>query len=365
MGIPLNTLASATKFEWWLANDPGIQKAAQTGALRLGTPDSWLTACLSGGRVHVTDPSSASSTALFDGSNMGWSEMVLQVFGVPADALPEIVPTSGIVAETPRELLGVSIPVAARAGDQQAAAFAQGVHLPGEAKLTLGTSGMLDVHTGTEMRDPAPGAYSLALWMLPDGSRSFCMEGTVITAGAAVDWLVSVGLAPNAAEVDALAREVTSAEGVRFVPSFQGLGTPFLDDAATGLLGGLTRGAGRAQISRAVLEGIAHRCVDVCDALELGPIPLRVDGGLARSQVLVQSMADFGGRAVERAAETETTALGAAYLAGLSTGIFEGLEACRSAIVPPQRFEPEWDEARRVEARELWAKTLERVRRSE
>ena len=362
MGIPLNTLASATKFEWWLEHEPAVRKAASTGALRLGTPESWLTFKLTGGAAHVTDPGNASCTALYDVANGLWADPLLKLFGVPAEALPEIAATSGVVGETPAPLLGAAVPVAARAGDQQAAAFAQGVHAAGDAKLTLGTSAMLDLHTGTELAEPGPGAFPLALWRLSDGTQACCLEGTVITAGAAVDWLVGLGLAQDAEAVDGLAGECSDSEGVVFVPALQGLGTPLLDDRATGLLGGITRGTGVPQIARAVLEGVAQRCVDVCEALGLGDVPLRVDGGLARSDILLQTLADLGGRQVQRAAETEATALGAAQLAGLATRVFASPEACRSGLAAATSFTPAWDAQRRSGARERWLQVLARAR---
>ena len=362
MGIPLNTLASATKFEWWLEHDLAVRKAASTGALRLGTPESWLTFKLTGGAAHVTDPGNASCTALYDVANGRWADPLLKLFSVPAEALPEIAATSGVVGATPAPLLGAPVPVAARAGDQQAASFAQGVHTAGEAKLTLGTSAMLDLHAGPEPAEPGPGVYPLALWRLSDGTQACCIEGTVITAGAAVDWLVGLGLARDAGAVDCLAGECPDSEGVVFVPALQGLGTPFLDDRAMGLLGGMTRGTGVAHIARAVLEGVAQRCVDVCEALGLGDVPVRVDGGLARSEVLLQSLADLGGREVQRAAETEATAVGAAHLAGLATGVFASPEACQSTVASTTSFAPAWDRARRSRARERWGQVVARAR---
>lgn len=360
-GIPLNTLASATKLEWWMAHDDAVRAAAAAGRLRLGTLDTWLTDRLTGSEAHVTDPGNASCTALYDLGSGAWAAPLLALFGVPVEALARIAATSEIVGETPTELLGGTVPVAARAGDQQAATFAQGVHEARGAKLTLGTSAMLDVHTGSSPSAPPPGAYPLALWKLGDGAAAFCLEGTVITAGAAVEWLVEVGLLREASALDPVARSIPSSEGVAFVPALQGLGTPFLDDGARGLIVGLTRGSGAAQIVRAVLEGVAHRCVDVCQALGVAP-PLRVDGGLARSDLLCQTIADLLGHEVLRAAETETTALGAAQLAGLATEILESPAACRATLAPPTSFLPAIDEAVRGGAREAWARALERAR---
>ena len=360
-GIPLNTLASATKFEWWLKHDAGVQAAAREQRLRFGTPDAWLAAKLSGGSLHVTDPGNASCTALFDTAAGAWSQGLLDLFGVPRETLPEVVPTSGVVGETAAELLGTPVRVAARAGDQQASAFAQGVGQRGDAKLTLGTSGMLDVHTGERPAEPVTGAYPLALWWLADGTRAFCLEGTVITAGSAIDWLVELGITRDAAELSLLAASVPTAGGVAFVPALQGLGTPFLDDAARGALLGLTRGSGRAELARAALEGVAQRCTDVCEALPLGSGPLRVDGGLAQSDFLVQALADFSGREIARAREVETTALGAAFLAGLATGSFANLDACRRSIPAPTSFKPRIAPGEREAARARWLEALGRV----
>jgi glycerol kinase len=361
VGIPLNTLASATKLEWWMDHDRGVRDAAAAGRLCVGNPDAWLTWKLTGGSAHVTDSSNASGTALFDLNAGDWAPALLELFKQDSKALPRIVATSEVVGETPADLLGAPIPVAARAGDQQAATFAQGAHAPGDAKLTLGTSGMLDLNTGAEVREAPPGSYALALWSLGDGSCAFCLEATVITAGSAVDWLVELGIAPDARGIDRLAREAGSSAGAVFVPALQGLGTPFLDDGARGLIGGLTRGTTAGHLARAALDGVAHRCADLTQALELCEAPLRVDGGLAQSDFLVQRIADLSDCSVLRAAEVETTALGAAFLAGLAVGIYSDPSACRIAA-PPRAFEPDWDAARRGEARAAWARAVERAR---
>ena len=362
-GIPLNTLASASKFEWWLLHDDAVRAAAREGRLRLGTPDVWLTARLSGGALHLTEPGNASCTALYDAAKGEWAQPLLDLFSVPREALPEIGATSRVLCETPAELLGTPVRVAARAGDQQASAFAQGMLRRGDAKLTLGTSAMLDVHAGDEPAPLVAGAYPLALWELADGARAFCVEGTVITAGAAVDQWVELGLARDAAELSALAASTRDAKGVRFVPALQGLGTPFMDDGARGALLGMTRGSTRAELARAVLEGIAQRCVDVCEALPLGPGALRVDGGLAQSDGLLQSLADLGGREIARAAEVETTALGAAFLAGLATGLFADPAACARVAAPAKTFAPQLAESARAAERDAWRAALAHARR--
>jgi glycerol kinase len=232
---------------------------------------------------------------------------------------------------------------------------------PGDAKLTLGTAAILDLHAGACAPAAGSGAYPLSLWRLR-GEDAFCLEGTVITAGAAVDWLVGVGLLASADALDAAAREAQSAEGVVFVPALAGLGTPIIDLGARGLIGGLTRGSTRAQIARALIDGIAHRCADVCEALGVPAHPLRVDGGLARSRALLERLADVSGRALLRASETETTALGAALLAGLAAGVFASPEACRSLLAPPERFEPVASDAARAAARASWRSALARAR---
>jgi glycerol kinase len=363
-GVPMPVQASATKLEWLLQNQSGVAAAARARRLRLGTPDVWITDRLTGGSRFVTDPSCAVGTGLFDLRGGGWWEPVVALFGVPGEALPAVVATAEVVAETPAGLLGAPVPVAARVGDQQSACFAQGVHRAGEAKLTLGTAAMLEVHTGKALQRPGPGAHALALWRLPETAMQYCVESSVHTAGAVVEWLVGIGLLPDAASLDAIARQVEDAEGVIFVPALQGLGTPYLDDGARGLLGGLTRGSRAAHVVRAAVDGLAQRCVDLCEASGLGAVPLRVDGGLARSDLLLQTLADLGGRAIHRARDFDTTALGAAQLAGLAAGVFTSLADCRDRLAAPLGFEPVLDEEVRAERRGRWAEAIGRARSS-
>jgi glycerol kinase len=359
-GLPSGAQPAAAKFAWWLERDAGVRAAARRGTLRLGTPDAWLTRHLAGDGQSVTDPGQASCTALYDFGRGDWSPVLLERLGLAPETLPSVSATSGVVAETPASLLGAPVPLAARAGDQQAAAFAQGVHAPGEAKLTLGTAAMLDVHTGDAPSPPVSGSVPLALWRLADGEQAFCLEGSVTTAGAAVEWLVALGVLGDASELDHVAGSVAGPEGVVCVPALQGLGTPFNDEGARGFVGGLTRGSGRGHLARAVLEGIAQRCTDLCEALLSDRLPLRVDGGLARSDRLLQALADLSGRELERAAQAETTALGAALLAGLATGHLAGAAACRELRGPPQRFAPGTDAARARDARARWRRILTR-----
>jgi glycerol kinase len=348
LGLPINTLASATKFEWWMRHDPGIRRAAGEGRLRLGTPDAWLCDRLTAGRLHVTEPGNASCTALFSPQQGDWADALCDLFSVPRSALPRVVATSDLLEEIEPRWLGAPIPLAARAGDQQAAAFGQGVHAPGLAKLTLGTSGILEVHTGAAPAQAQGGAYPLALWTLGSGERAFCMEGTVITAGSALEWMVELGLAADVAGLVALAARAAPYSDPLFVPALQGLGTPHARDDARGLFVGITRGAGAEELARAALEGIAARCAELASALGVSG-ELRVDGGLARSDLLLQALSDLAGLAVLRAAEVETTALGAAQLAGLACGVFRSLDACREVLPCPTRFTP-----REVAGAELW-----------
>jgi len=362
LGIPINTLASATKFEWMLKHLPPVQQAAKEGRLRLGTPDAWLSdrLCAEGG--FVTDPSHAACTGLLEQGTRQWWDPVIGLFGVSAEQLPTVVATSEVVGETASEWLGGPVAVAARAGDQQAACFAQGILEPGMAKLTLGTSAMLNLHLEPGAEANFPGFHILPLWDLPGRERAHCVEGTVITAGSAVEWLCELGLLGEASQLDSLATSVDDSGGVMFVPAFQGLGSPILDVEARALAIGLTRGTGRGHLARALVEGIAQRCVDLCDALPLTEEPLRVDGGLARSESLVQTIADLLGRPLWRAREPETTSLGAAYLAGLATGMWQSPDAALATLEAPHRVEPAWGAARREKARERWAGALERAR---
>lgn len=362
IGIPLTTLASATKFEWWLKHDDAVCAAARDGRLRLGTPDAWLAARLTASAPHVTDPGNASCTGLYDVAKGEWSQPLCDLFHVPRETLPALCATSGVIGETPASLLGTPLPVAALAGDQQAAAFAQGVLTRGDAKLTLGSSAMLDVHTGESPADATPGAYPLALWTLADGARAFCLEGTVITAGTAVEWLLELGVAHDAAELSRIAAAARSSGGVRFVPALQGLGTPYLDDVVRGAFLGLSRAAGKAELARALFEGIAQRCADVCESLPLSAGPLRVDGGLAQSELLLQSLADLTGREVQRAAEVEATAVGAAFLAGLALGTWSSARECLALAAPAARVTPRLSASERAAERDAWRAALARIR---
>ena len=360
--IAVSTMTSGTKFEWLLRCEEAVGAAARSGRLRLGTPDAWLTDRLTGGSVFATDASEACCTGLYDLRAGGWSEPALALFGIARDWLPGLVATNAIVGETPRAWLGARVPVAARAGDQQAATFAQGAVAAGAAKMTLGTSAMLNVHTGEAPARVQRGAYPLALWEFASGPRAYCLEGTVITAGAAIEWLVDLGLLASASDLDRVAARAPTPEGVVCVPALQGLGTPHLDDGARGILLGLTRGSQGEHVVRAMIEGIAQRCADVCEAMAPPPGPLRVDGGLARSEAFTAALADTLGREVWRAAETDTTALGAAYLAGLAAGVWRSPAEAVATAAAPTRFAPQMEDAERGDRRAAWQRAVERSR---
>ncbi|MDZ7824941.1 MAG: FGGY family carbohydrate kinase [Gammaproteobacteria bacterium] len=275
MGIPVNTLAACTRFEW-LLQQPSIRAAADAGRLRLGTPDAWLTWCLSAGEAFVTDPSNAGATGLIDPEGNDWFDAALELFGQRRAWLPRLVATDAVVGRTDSGLLGASIPLAARAGDQQAACRAQGMHAPGDAKLTLGTSGMLDRCTGAAAEEAPDGAYALPLWRLEELGSAWCLEGTLITAGAAVDWLVRVGLLESADQLDAVAG--SARPGVLFVPALAGLGTPWMEDGVRARFDGIGLDTGPAQLVRGVVDGIAHRVVDLMETLDVRK-ECAVDGG--------------------------------------------------------------------------------------
>jgi glycerol kinase len=345
MGIPANTLAACTRFEW-LLQQPSIRDAAAAGRLCLGTPDAWLTWSLSGGEAFVTDPSNAGATGLIDPEGADWFDAALELFGQQRSWLPRLVATDAVVGRTNPGLLGASIPLAARAGDQQAACRAQAMRAPGDAKLTLGTSAMLDVCTGAAPAEAPEGAYALPLWRLEALGSAYCVEGTVITAGAAVEWLIRVGLLESAEQLDSVAGN--ACPGVLFVPALAGLGTPWMADEARGRFDGIGLETGRGELVRGVVDGIAHRVVDLMEALDVRG-QCAVDGGLARSDVLLQRISDLSARRLARAAETETTARGAAVLAAASPGTRgDALPAPAAARIFEPAPEPDGSAAERA-----------------
>src|SRR5881392_3882494 len=312
--------------------------------LRCGTVDAWLAWRLTAGRVFASDASNASCSGFYDLLTPSWSAAILEALRVPAPALPAIVDSSAVLGRL--DAPGVPpIPLAALIGDQQAAMMGQLRLAAGEVKITYGTSAMLDLNAGTEPLWSMQGAYPLVLWQRA-GHVAFCLEGTAITAGAAITWLRDgLGVIRTPAESGTLAASVTDAGGVWAIPAFQGLGTPYMDAAARAVVGGLSRATTRAHVVRAMLEGIAWRCREVYDALRADcpfapPVALRVDGGAACNDLLLQLQADALGLPVERPAVLQAGALGAGYLAGLATGVWATTDELRDVWRRERLFEP-------------------------
>jgi glycerol kinase len=319
-GLVADPYFSATKIEW-LLDVAGYRSQAEGGGLAAGTIDSWLIAKLTGGRVHVTDHTNASRTLLYDLRQRDWSEGLLDVFSVPRPLLPAIVPSSGVVGESDQAHFGASLPIAGIAGDQQSSLFGLGCVRRGEAKNTYGTGAFLLVHQGDQVPAPERGVLATAACG-PSGEMAYALEGSLLVAGAAVQWLRDqLGIISTAAETEALARSVPDAGGVHFVPAFAGLGTPHWAPDVRGTMTGLTRGTTRAHLARAALEAMAFGVAELYQAMQ-GASPLKVDGGAAANDWLMQFQADILGIPVRRPDVIETTALGAAGLAGIALGLW-------------------------------------------
>ena len=328
-GLVVDPYFSATKLEWML-RDPAIRGRALRGELAAGTIDSWLIWNLTGGRTHATDPTNASRTQLFDIEALAWSDELCELFSIPRALLPEVRPSSGDFGQARDSLFGRPVPIAGVAGDQQAALFGQGCWERGDAKCTYGTGAFLLLNTGTTR--PAPGNGLLTtIGCDASGKPAYALEAAIFIAGAAVQWLRDgLGIIDAAVDTEPLARSIENTGGVYFVPALVGLGAPHWEPRARGTIVGLTRGTTRAHIARAALEAMAFSANDVLEAMEsnvgasagLAAGPLRVDGGATANDWLMQFQSDVLGRAVERPAVIETTALGAAGLAGIATGVW-------------------------------------------
>jgi glycerol kinase len=365
-GLVLDPYFSATKLEW-LLTEGGVPA---DDALAFGTVDSWILWNLTGGAaggVHATDPSNASRTMLFDIDALDWSAELLDVFGVPAACLPRVLPSSGDFGTTDASCAaGLQVPVAGIAGDQQAALFGQACFTPGMTKNTYGTGSFVLVNLGPEHPPPAEGLLTSVAWTL-DGTTSYVMEGSVFVTGAAIQWLRDgLGIIDDAAAAGPLAASVPDTGGVVFVPAFTGLGSPWWDPYARGAVLGITRGTTRAQIVRAVVEAMAWQTRDVVDAITAAsgrPVEeLRADGGASVMDVLCQFQADVLGVPVRRPVTKETTALGAAYLAGLATGVWATPDDAAASWVAEAEFLPSMaadDVARR---HRLWLRGVQRSR---
>jgi glycerol kinase len=367
-GLPLDAYFSGPKIAHILDSAPGLGTRAERGELAFGTVDTFLLWRLTGGRVHATDPSNASRTLLFDIHRLAWDDELLEHVGVARAVLPDVRATSGVFGETDPELFGRAIPIGALVGDQQAATFGQAAFAPGEAKNTYGTGAFLLLNTGAAPVASQHGLLATVAWQLtPGGPATYAAEGSVFVAGAAVQWLRDgLRAIATAPDVEALAASVDDTGGVYLVPAFTGLGAPHWDPYARGTIVGLTRGSGLAEIARATLESIAFQVADVVDAMVADgtprPTALRVDGGAAANDLLLQLQADVLDVPVERPAVLETTALGAAYLAGLAIGFWPDLESLAANWQLGRRFEPAMPASRRERLLDGWHRAVERAK---
>ena len=358
-GLVIDAYFSASKIRWILDHVP-------PGDYLFGNIDTWLVWKLTNGRVHVTDPSNASRTMLMNLETGDWDADLLRIFNIPAAMMPRIVPSSHVSGSASPEHLGAAIPIAGIAGDQQAALFGQACFRPGLSKNTYGTGCFALLHTGTHRpvsKNKLLGTRAASL----DAQAQFAVEGSVFVAGAAIQWLRDgLGLIASAAESEAVAASVADSAGVYFVPAFVGLGAPHWDSGARGILTGLTRGTTKAHIVRAALEAMAFQTRDLVAAMEADSgeslKELRVDGGAAANNLLMQIQADLLGKPIVRPADVETTALGAAYLAGLATGVYADLATLEQFWQVERRFDPQMEQSRREELFDGWQRAVARSR---
>lgn len=366
-GLVIDAYFSGTKLAWLLDRIPGARARAERGELAFGTIDSWLIWRLTGGRVHATDPGNASRTLLFNLHTQAWDDELLALFNIPRPVLPEVRPSSGDFGATDPALLGGAIPITGVAGDQQAATFGQACFREGMAKNTYGTGCFMLMNAGHAPVASRHRLLTTAGWSLRAQPPVFCLEGSVFMAGATVQWLRDgLQIIQHAAEVETLAASVADSGDVHLVPAFTGLGAPHWDGHARAALLGMTRGTTRAHIARAALDAIALQSAEVFDAMSadagLPLTELRVDGGASANNLLMQLQADALGVPVVRPKATETTALGAAYLAGLAAGVWQG-EAEIAALWQVDRvFEPATSADERQARRARWAQAVERSR---
>jgi len=365
-GLRLDPYFSGTKLAWLAEHEPNTWALVESGRYAVGTVDSYLIARMTRGTWHVTDVSNACRTLLLDLTTGDWSDELCELFGVPRDALPDLVPNWGEVTTTdPKAFCGLSLPIAGIAGDQQSALFGQTCFDEGDAKCTYGTGSFILTNTGGSLVRSDAGLLSTAAWRSPDGVLTYALEGAIFVTGAAVQWLRDgLQIVGSAAETAAIAATVDDSEGVVFVPALTGLGAPHWDPHARGMIIGLTRGTTRAHIVRATLEAIAFEVRDVLETLpgwEPGAAaPLRVDGGAAANNLLCQVQADQVGVPVERPRIVETTALGAAFLAGLGTGVWDSTDDLRETWQLDRRFEPAADRQAADAAHARWIEAVGR-----
>lgn len=360
-GLLIDPYFSATKIKWIFNNVPGVKEKADRGEILFGTVDCWLIWKLTGGKIHATDMSNASRTMLFNIHTLEWDQEILGLLGIPESILPKVVSSSGVIGVCDASMFGSEIPISGCAGDQQAALFGQKCFNHGDVKNTYGTGGFLLMNTGDKPAVSDHGLLTTVGWSIGD-EVTYALEGSVFIAGAAVKWLRDeMGLISSASESERLAVSVASTEGVYIVPAFTGLGAPYWNPDARGIITGLTRGTNRAHIVRAVLEAIAYQTADVLKAMEedvgrLGSI--RVDGGASSNNFLMQFQADILGMDITRPENVESTATGAAFLAGLAVGFWSGKDEILSLGGSFEKFSPVMTESQRRDNLNGWAKAV-------
>jgi glycerol kinase len=366
-GLVVDAYFSGTKLAWLLDQVPGLREKAEQGDALFGTIDSFLIWRLSGGQLHVTDVSNASRTMLFNIHTLDWDDDILAELSIPRAMLPQVQPSSEVYGSTRAGLLGVRVPIAGAAGDQQAALFGQTCFDAGQAKNTYGTGCFLLLNTGGQAVASDRGLLTTIAWQLGSGSVVYALEGSVFVAGAAIQWLRDgLGMIAHAAETEALAQQVADTGGVYFVPAFVGLGAPYWDAYARGIIVGLTRGTDRRHLARAALEAICYQSRDLLEAMVadsgIGLEALRADGGAAANGLLMQLQADLVDVPVQRPAITETTALGAAYLAGLAVGYWSDLDEIAAQWQVEAEFRPAMPADQRDTLYAGWQRAVERSR---
>lgn len=363
-GLVLDPYFSATKLGWILDRVPGARAKAQGGKLAFGTVDSFLFHRLTGGAVHAIEATNASRTSLYNLADGTWDEDLLKLFNIPAEVLPQIVDSAGPIGQTQEAIFGRSIPITGAAGDQQAAAIGQACLEPGEMKSTYGTGAFMLVHTGSEIIASNNRLLSTTAWRLGGESR-YALEGAVLSAGSTVQWLRDgLGIIARAGEIEALAADADPESGVYLVPAFTGLGAPHWNPDARAALIGLTRGAGRAEIARAALDSVAFQTHDLLTAMKADGVQVRalkVDGGMAVNDGLVQRLADLCAVKTVRPTNLESTAWGAAFLAGLGAGIYSDLGEGQALWKQDRAFMPQLDEETRSKQLEGWHHAVSRV----
>lgn len=344
-GLILDAYFSATKIKWILDNVPGARERAEAGRLKFGTVDTWLISCLTRNTVHVTDVTNASRTMLFNIHTLEWDKDLLELFGIPASMLPEVKPCSCVMGHTTTTIFAHEVPIAGVAGDQQAALFGQMCIKPGAVKNTYGTGCFLLMNSGNRPIVSKNRLLSTIAWKIGD-EVTYALEGSVFVGGSVVQWLRDcLHCISSSTEVEALAESVPDTGGVYFVPALTGLGAPYWDQYARGLISGISRGTTSAHIARAALEGIAYQIYDIVKAMELDSglniVELKVDGGASRNNLLMQFQSNLLDTEVWRPSVTETTALGAAYFAGLAVGYWESVEQLHSQWQLERSFRPD------------------------